>query len=57
LYNLTKDHSDFLQSIGDATVAANNPLTSPVLAKGNIVGGLGIFTALAFDEKRFIVPR
>ncbi len=57
LYNLTKDHADFLQSIGDATVAANNPLTSPVLAKGNIVGGLGIFTALAFDEKRFIVPR
>jgi hypothetical protein len=57
LYNLTKDHHDFLKSIGEAAGAANNPLLAPVLAKGNINGGLGIFTGVRYDEKRYIIPR
>jgi hypothetical protein len=58
LYNLHKDHFDFLESINTADDAAGNPLAQPVFAKGNISGdALGIFTGLYFDERKYIVPR
>jgi Domain of unknown function (DUF4249) len=58
LYNLNKEHFDFLESINTADDAASNPLAQPVFAKGNISGeALGIFTGLYYDERKYIVPR
>jgi Domain of unknown function (DUF4249) len=58
LYNLNKDHFEFLESINTADDAASNPLAQPVFAKGNISGdALGIFTGLYYSERKYIVPR
>lgn len=57
LYNLNQDYFEFLESINTAEDAAGNPLAQPVFAKGNISGdALGIFTALSYAEKKYIVP-
>jgi hypothetical protein len=58
LYNLNKDHFNFLESVNTADDAASNPLSQPVFAKGNISGdALGIFTGLYYDERKYVVPK
>ncbi len=58
LYNLNKDHFEFLETVNTADDAASNPLAQPVFAKGNISGdALGIFTGLYYSERKYIVPR
>lgn len=57
LYNLNQVHFEFLESINTAEDAAGNPLAQPVFAKGNISGdALGIFTALSYAQRKYIVP-
>lgn len=55
LYELKKDHYNYIQSVNTARRANNNLFTQPANIKSNITGGLGIFTANYFDEKWIVV--
>lgn len=55
LYNIAKDFYDYLETVGDAISANGSPLGRAARIESNIEGGLGIFTALSFDEKQLIL--
>jgi hypothetical protein len=55
VYALSKEHYDYLQSTDDARGSNFNPFSQPGRIKSNVRGGIGIFTAIRFDEKRTIV--
>lgn len=50
LYNLTKEHYDFLQSAKDAVAASQNPFAQPTTILSNVSGGTGIVTGLSYDS-------
>lgn len=56
LYNLTANHFEFSESIQNAKSANGNPFAQPANIRSNVVGGLGIFTAITFDEQRLVIP-
>jgi Domain of unknown function (DUF4249) len=56
LYNLTADHFEFSESVQHAQRANGNPFAQPANIRSNVVGGLGIFTAITFDEQRLVIP-
>ncbi len=55
LYNIQKDFYDYLETVGDAISANGSPLGRAARIESNIEGGLGIFTALSFDEEQIIL--
>lgn len=55
LYNISKDFYDYLETVGDAISANGSPLGRAARIESNIEGGLGIFTALSFDEEQIIL--
>jgi hypothetical protein len=55
VYNITKDHYDFLASVDEAQNANGNPFGRPTFLVSNVSGAVGIFTALNFDEKKLVV--
>lgn len=55
LYNISKDFYDYLETVGDAISANGSPLGRAARIESNIEGGLGVFTALSFDEKQLII--
>ncbi|MGB0932049.1 MAG: DUF4249 domain-containing protein [Chitinophagales bacterium] len=55
LYNIQKDFYDYLDTVNDAINANGSPLGRAARIESNIEGGLGIFTALSFDEEQIIL--
>lgn len=55
LYNIQKDFYDYLETVNDAISANGSPLGRAARIESNIEGGLGIFTALSFDEEQIIL--
>lgn len=55
LYNISKDFYDYLETVGDAISANGSPFGRAARIESNIEGGLGVFTALSFDEEQIIL--
>jgi hypothetical protein len=56
LYHLTANHFEFTESVQNAQTANGNPFAQPANIRSNVVGGLGIFTAITFDEQKLVIP-
>lgn len=46
LFHINKDYYEFQQSVDDARDANSSPFQQPSAIKSNIIGGVGIFTAM-----------
>lgn len=55
VYELSKAHFEFMQSVDNARRANYNLLTQPAAVVSNVTGGIGIFSATIYDEKKIIV--
>ncbi len=55
VYALQKAHHDYHQSTRDARRSNFNPFSQPALIKSNVEGGLGIFTAVRYDEREIVI--
>jgi hypothetical protein len=55
VYSLLKEHYDYLQSVDDARGSNFNPLSQPGKIKSNVSGGIGIFAAIRYSEKKKII--
>lgn len=55
LYTMSKAHYDFSQSVATARQSNFNPFGQPAPIISNVTGGLGIFTALSYDEVEVII--
>lgn len=55
VYNITKEHYDFLASVDEAQNANGNPFGRPTFITSNVSGGVGIFTTLNYDEKKIVI--
>ncbi|OJJ21784.1 hypothetical protein BKI52_14885 [marine bacterium AO1-C] len=55
LYHLSKPYYDFLRTMDAAQQGNVNPFAQPTTVKSTVEGGLGVFTFLAFDERKFDV--
>lgn len=55
LFNLEKQHFDFLSSSDNAKDANGNPFAQPSRIRSSVQGGIGIFTNLAYDRKTVVI--
>ena len=55
IYSLTKDHYQYLESMGNARRSNVNPFSQPSRIKSNVSGGLGIFTSIVYTEQKVVV--
>lgn len=55
VYALLKEHYDYIQSTDDARSSNFNPFSQPGRIKSNVNGGIGIFTAIRYDEREVII--
>ncbi|MEP7258234.1 MAG: DUF4249 domain-containing protein [Flavitalea sp.] len=55
LYSLQKEYYHYIKSVEDARSSNFSPFVQPSWIKSNVSGGLGIFTAITYDEKEIIV--
>lgn len=55
LYSLSKDHYQYLESMGNARRSNFNPFSQPGRIKSNVSGGLGIFTSILFTEQKIVI--
>ncbi len=55
LYHLTLAHYNFLESAQNARDANGNPFAQPANIRSNVSGGIGIFTAVSFEQARIII--
>ncbi len=55
LYHIDSTYYHFLESVDDAIDAGGISISRPARVEGNINGGLGIFTATAYDEWLFLI--
>ena len=55
VYSLLKEHFDYMQSTENARNSNFNPFTQPAMIKSNVKGGLGIFTAIRYDQRQIMV--
>jgi hypothetical protein len=55
VYSLLKEYYDYLQSTENARNSNFNPFTQPALIKSNVKGGLGIFTAIRYDQRQIMI--
>ena len=55
LYHLEKPYFDFMNSVQDARNANGNPFAQPAGIRSTVQGGLGVFTALSYNRKVFIL--
>lgn len=55
VYALLKEHYDYIQSTGDARSSNFNPFSQPGRIKSNVKGGIGIFTAIRYDQREVII--
>jgi hypothetical protein len=55
VYSLLKEHYDYIQSANDARGSNFNPFSQPGRIKSNVKGGLGIFTALSYDQRKIFI--
>jgi hypothetical protein len=56
VYSLLKEHYDYIQSVSDARGSNFNPFSQPGRIKSNVKGGLGIFTAISYDQRKLFIP-
>jgi hypothetical protein len=56
VYSLLKEHYDYIQSVSDARGSNFNPFSQPGRIKSNVNGGLGIFTAISYDQRKLFIP-
>jgi len=57
LYHLEEDYYEFLETAEDAAQANGNPFAQPGVVQDAVSGALGVFTALSFDRRKFILYR
>ncbi len=55
LYNISEGFYTYLETVGDAISANGSPLGRAARIEPNVEGGLGVFTALSFDEEQIIL--
>lgn len=55
LYHLTEEHNNFAESVNNAQSSNGNPFGQPANIISNLSGGIGIFTTLAYDEKKIVI--
>ena len=55
VYSLLKEHFDYMQSTDNARNSNFNPFTQPAMIKSNVKGGLGIFAAIRYDQRRITI--
>ena len=55
LYSLQKEYYDYIKSAEDARSSNFSPFVQPAWIKSNVTGGLGIFTAITFDQREIVV--
>lgn len=55
LFHLEEAYFNFLKSVNKANLANEDPFAQPNTVINNVKGGLGIFTFLAVDTKKYIV--
>ena len=57
LFHIDKAYFDFIQSTNDAANANGNPFGQPSQIKSTVSGGIGVFTALAYDRRTVVVKK
>lgn len=55
VYALLKEHYDYIQSTDDARSSNFNPFSQPGRIKSSVSGGIGIFTAIRYDQREVII--
>lgn len=55
LYHIDEDFHDFLETSQEAANANGNPFAQPAFIRSNVEGAIGIFTALSFERRTFII--
>jgi len=55
LYHISKPYYDFLRTMDGAQQGNQNPFAQPTNIKSTVEGGLGVFTFLTYDERKFRV--
>ncbi len=55
LYHLTAAHYNFLASAQNARDANGNPFAQPANIRSNVVGGIGVFTAVSYAQRRIVI--
>lgn len=55
LYHINQDLYDYFVSVSNARSANINPFIQPANIKSNIIGGIGVFSTLSFDERVLVV--
>lgn len=55
LFHIDQAYYDFQESVQSAINSNGNPFGQPSVIKSNIEGGIGIFTALSYDQKILII--
>jgi hypothetical protein len=55
VYSLTREHYNYLESMGNARRSNFNPFSQPSRIKSNVSGGLGIFTSILYTEQKIII--
>lgn len=56
LYHITEEYYDFVESLETALNGNGNPFIQQESTQSNVVGGIGIFTGLSFDQKTVVIP-
>jgi hypothetical protein len=57
LYQISKEHYDFLETVDAAETANFSPFAQPTRIQTNIEGGMGIFTGYNYDKRFFVIER
>ena len=57
VFHLDKPYYDFLETVEDARQGNGNPFAQPTVIQSTVEGGLGVFTALSFFRRMYVVRK
>lgn len=57
VFHLDKPYYDFLETVEDARQGNGNPFAQPTVIQSTVDGGLGVFTALSYFRRMYVVRK
>jgi len=57
VYHIDRPYYDFLETVDDARQGNGNPFAQPTVVQSTVEGGLGVFTALSFVRRMYVVRK
>jgi hypothetical protein len=57
LYHIEQSYFDFLNSVRAAQNSNGNPFAQPASLKSTVMGGMGVFTSLVYDDRKLLLKK